>query len=107
MQDDIAFYINLTSDFLEGEVKPKAFERIFPFVFLRDDNLDAHHYKIFMNYLWKLRTMSQTTHLPKFRYTKGQRKLFDYYNDICLTPKRDKYELILPLVIFHTHSMAN
>jgi len=46
MKDNIAFYINLINDLIEGKISPSSFERIFPYVFNRDDNLNKDEYTI-------------------------------------------------------------
>ena len=46
MTDNIAFYLNIISDFLGKEISIKAFEKIFFYVYLRDEKLNGNNYEI-------------------------------------------------------------
>jgi hypothetical protein len=46
MKDNIAFYINLISDLIDEKICPSSFERVFPYVFNRDQKLDKQEYVV-------------------------------------------------------------
>ena len=46
MKSNIGFYINLIEDLLANKILPEAFERVFPYVFNRDNEINQKEYKI-------------------------------------------------------------
>ena len=51
-KSNLAFYSNLIKDYLDGEMTVLVFERVFPYVFTRDNDLSDKEYETLNPLFW-------------------------------------------------------